>query len=69
MLHELLLLLAVAERRQDVEEDLKQGQTLSRHAGQGEDGCDATAQRDNVRDTPGLNTQAQTIHVAKVGMR
>lgn len=43
LLHELLLLLAVAERRQDVEEDLKQVQTLSRHAGQGEDGCDATA--------------------------
>ena len=41
LLHELLLLLAVAEGRQDVEEDLEVLQALPRHVGQGEDGSDA----------------------------
>lgn len=41
LLHELLLLLGVAQWRNDVQEDLQQIETLSRHAGQSEDGCDA----------------------------
>lgn len=41
LLHELLLLLTVAEWRDDVEEDLEQVETLPRHAGQREDGCDS----------------------------
>lgn len=41
LLHQLLLLLAVAQRGEDVQEDLEEVQTLPRHTGQGEDGCDA----------------------------
>lgn len=41
LLHELLLLLAVAEWGDDVEEDLEQIQTFPRHTGHGEDGSDA----------------------------
>ena len=41
LLHQLLLLLAVAQWRQDVQEDLQEVQTDSRHAGQGEDRRDA----------------------------
>lgn len=41
LLHKLLLLLAVAEWRDDVEEDLQQVKTLSRYTGQGKNGRDA----------------------------
>lgn len=41
LLHQLLLLLGVAQRGDDVEEDLQQVQTLSGHVGQSEDGRDA----------------------------
>jgi len=50
LLHELLLLLAVAERRQDVEEDLEEVQVLTRDAGQGEDGRDAADTRERERE-------------------
>lgn len=41
LLHQLLLLLGVAQRGDDVEEDLQQVQTLSGNVGQSEDGRDA----------------------------
>lgn len=41
LLHQLLLLLAVAEWREDVQENLQKVQVFSRNAGQGEDGRDA----------------------------
>lgn len=41
LLHELLLLFAVAERREDVEEDLQEVKALSGHTRQGENRRDA----------------------------
>ena len=40
LLHEFLLLFAVGEWRQNIQKDFEQVQTLSRHAGQCEDGGD-----------------------------
>jgi len=39
LLHELLLLFAVAQRRKYVEKDLQKVQILTRYTGEGEDGC------------------------------
>lgn len=41
LLHELLLLFAVAQWRKNIEEDLQEVQILPRYAGEGEDGCHA----------------------------
>lgn len=38
LLHELLLLFAVAQRRKNVEKDLQKVQILPRYTGEGEDG-------------------------------
>ncbi len=39
LLHELLLLLDVAQRRKNVEKDLQKVQILPRNTGDGENGC------------------------------
>lgn len=58
LLHELLLLLAVGEWREDVQEDFKQIQTLSRHTGQCEDGGDTAEGRG--MDTNSVPNRAHT---------
>lgn len=55
LLHQLLLLLGVAQRGDDVEEDLQKVQTLSGHVGQSEDGRDAVGKNTQQRMT-GLQT-------------